>query len=422
MTDGTGSLMRATGIVSAIGASAIQRPTVAGTPTGPVPRQDALMMTIGFPRMRVEPGERRDFLPPIVARLAEAGAEVIVERGIGSAMGLGDRDYTSCSRRIRAADDRSAYDADVVVILRAPEGRYQLLHRGAVLVSMLHFPTRPARVKMLEELGIDAVSLDTITDGQGRRLVENLSSVAWNGLDAAFGALESQWPQFTERDRRPVRVTIMGAGTIGKHAVEAATKVGSLRRCAEFVERRLSGVEVVVIGRMLTTNHAYMHERIPLTDILVDAAQRSDPSLPIIPNAWIAELPSHAVICDLVVDPYLLDVEPRVVRGIEGIPQGNLDRYVLTAGDPAWDRVPPAIPTAERRTVASCYSWPGVKAIPCMEVYGSQLAPMLEALVRAGGLDGIRADGHADERALWRGSLRAFRSDEHAAREARSVG
>jgi alanine dehydrogenase len=361
--------------------------------------------------MRVEPGERRAFLPPLVARLAEAGAEVIVESGIGSAMGLSDGDYTSCSKRIHAVDDRTAYDADVVVILRAPEGRYELLHRGAVLVSMLHFPTRPARVSMLEDLGIDAVGLDTITDDHGRRLVENLSSVAWNGLDAAFGALASGWPQFTQRNQRPVRVTIMGAGTVGKPAVEAASQVGSLQRCAEFVHGRLSGVEVVVIGRMLTSNAGYMHERLPLTDVLVDAAKRSDPSFPIIPNAWIAELPGHAVICDLVVDPYLLDVEPRVVRGIEGIPQGNLDRYVLTVTDPAWDRVPPAIPTAERRTVASCYSWPGVKAGPCMEVYGSQLAPMLEALVRSGGLDRIGGNGSYAERALWRGTLRAFRSN-----------
>jgi alanine dehydrogenase len=110
------------------------------------------------------------------------------------------------------------------------------------------------------------------------------------------------------------------------------------------------------------------------------------------------------------VDPYLLDVEPRIVRGIEGIPQGSLDGFVLAPDDPAWDRVPPGIPTAERRTVVSCYSWPGVAAKECMEVYGSQLAPVLEQLVRAGGLDGISADGSYHARALWRGSLRAFRT------------
>ena len=51
-----------------------------------------------------------------------------------------------------------------------------------------------------------------------------------------------------------------------------------------------------------------------------------------------------------------------------------------------------------------------------MHVYGSQLAPLLEALVTAGGIDGINATGRFHERALWRGSLRGwFASGEAAA-------
>ena len=44
-------------------------------------------ITIGFPRMHKEPGERRDFLPPLIGLLAGLGAEVYVASGIGSAMG-----------------------------------------------------------------------------------------------------------------------------------------------------------------------------------------------------------------------------------------------------------------------------------------------------------------------------------------------
>ena len=51
-----------------------------------------------------------------------------------------------------------------------------------------------------------------------------------------------------------------------------------------------------------------------------------------------------------------------------------------------------------------------------MHVYGSQLAPLLEALVTAGGVDGINPSGKFHERALWRGSLRGwFASGEAAA-------
>ena len=185
-------------------------------------------------------------------------------------------------------------------------------------------------------------------------------------------------------DRGPVRVTLIGPGEIGKHAVEAATKYGNVERATAFARAGLPGVEVVVVGRNLSANAEHMRRRLRETDVFVDASQRDDPSTPLVPNAWIGK-PAHAVICDLVVDPYLPDDDPPTVRSIEGIPQGNLDQWIFLPDDPAWERLPPGVPTEHRRAVVSCYSWPGIHPMPCMELYGTQLAPLLEALVRAGG-------------------------------------
>ena len=371
-------------------------------------------ITIGFPRMHKEPGERRDFLPPLIGLLAGLGAEVYVESGIGSAMGYSDTDYTSISPQVHASDEDTAYRQDIVVSLRAPEGNYERMRRGAILISMLHFPTRPARVQLLSDRGIDAISLDTIVDDDGHRLIENLRSVAWNGIGAAFQALERFWPAMTIKGRPPIRVTIMGAGTVGKHAVEFATKYGDDARNEAFMRSGLAGVEVATTGRNLTRDPEYLRGRLTMTDILVDATQRHDASIPLIPNAWIGLMPEHAVICDLVVDPYLPDNDPPVVRGIEGIPQGNLDQWEFAPDDPAWDRLPPGVPTDHRRVTVSCYSWPGVRPEPCMHVYGSQLAPILETLLRTGGLDGLRPDGSYHERAIWRASLRGWLRGEGA--------
>lgn len=362
-------------------------------------------VTFGFPRMHKEPGERRDFLPPLVSMLAGLGCEVYVERGIGSGMGLSDRDYLSAGAV--PIDGDEAYGKDVVVVLRAPEGRFEKVRPGATLVSMLHFPTRPARVRRLSELHIAAISMDSIVDDEGRRMVVNSKAVAWNGLEAAFDVLERTWPAIARQDRRPVRVTVMGAGEIGKHAVEASTKYGSLERAAWYGRHEILGVEVVAIGRNLTSGRVYLPRRLPSTDLLVDATQRDDPSTPIIPNEWVGLLPAHAVICDLVVDPYLPDADPAVVRGIEGIPQGDLDRYVFGVDDPAWGELPAAVPTAERRHVVSCYSWPGVHPLACMELYGVQLGPLLQTLAERGGSRGLRPDGSFHERALSRGCLEA---------------
>ena len=143
-----------------------------------------------------------------------------------------------------------------------------------------------------------------------------------------------------------------------------------------------------------------------MTDILVDATQRPDPSQPVISNAWIGWLPSHAIITDLSVDPYLLDNDPPVVRGIEGIPQGSLDKYVFMADDPDWDlTVPSSIASTERRTVISCYSWPGIFPKACMQHYGEQLTPLMKRLAGKG-YAGLSLEGDFFERGLFRGTLK----------------
>jgi alanine dehydrogenase len=62
---------------------------------------------------------------------------------------------------------------------------------GSVLVTMAHFPTRPGRVALLKQLGVRCVSLDCVKDDLGRRLVENLRAVGYNGVRAAFVELRT---------------------------------------------------------------------------------------------------------------------------------------------------------------------------------------------------------------------------------------
>jgi len=367
-------------------------------------------LSLGLPRMHKEKGERRDFLPELARTVAEFGVEVRVERGIGSGMDLGDADYTSVSERVQVVEHAEAYKQDVVLVLRWPEAEeLTLLKPGATLISMIHLPTRPARIARLNELGLRALSLDSIADDEGTRLVENMRAVGWNGVEAAFGALEARFPEFRDAKRGPIRATVMGAGLVGKHAVEAATKYGDRGRAGELDEQGIAGVEVTVLGRNLTSRWRYMRDRLLHTDVLIDATQRSDPTQPLIPNDWVGWLPQHAVVCDLVVDPYVLDANPPTVRSVEGIPRGNLDHYVFPPDDPTWNAtVPASIPSANRRTVASCYSWPGIHPKDCMQLYGRQLTPLLQTLFSRGGIAGLREDGDFFERALFRASLIAW--------------
>jgi alanine dehydrogenase len=206
-------------------------------------------------------------------------------------------------------------------------------------------------------------------------------------------------------NRLPVKVTVMGAGAVGTLAIQAAIRYGNDNVWRHMASIGATGVQVTAVDYDLTNHPAIMQQILKFTDILVDATQRPDPSRPVILNEWIALMRPHAVLLDLSVDPYDCSSDPPSVKGIEGIPQGNLDQYIFEPDDPAYDSLPPCVSTGARRLAVSCYSWPGIYPKKCMDVYGKQVAPLLHAIARAGGVDQVHPTGGFFQRALARAML-----------------
>lgn len=434
---------------------------------------------IGFARMHLEPGERRDFLPRFIAQLQKRGTQVFLEYGYGSGMGFTDDDYRRANPMVQFSEREEIFQKDYVLILRYPDDQaIAMMRPGACLISMLHYPTRPQRVNYLRSLGLEAISLDSLKDDSGRRVVENLRAVAWNGVEAAYQVLRRTYPHpgFENPGRLPIYVTLLGAGAvgihvvqaavryaddglrqrmiernvpgvrvnvvdydlanrtdvmkeilsqtdilvdatqrrdasmpvIGKHAVDAATKLGNIERNNQHIDNHGPGALIWTVGRNLSGKTELMEKLFRQADVLVDATQRRDTSQPVVPNSWLSWLPEHAVIVDLAVDPYTLDVNPPVVRGIEGIPQGDLNKYVFYPDDKEWDETMPAsVPSENRRITVSCYSWPGIHPEACMRHYAQQLEPLMEALIKKG-YQRLSLHGDYFERALYRATLKAW--------------
>ncbi len=364
--------------------------------------------SIGFPRMQEEVGEKRVFLPDFVQRIADLGVRVVIEEGYGSRSGFNIEDYRQGNPLIRSGSRQDAFDQDVVLVLRSPDPDFRRMKPGTVLISMLHYPTHPNRIPVFQDLGLNTISLDSIVNDYDVRLVENMKAVAWNGLEVAFGLLEKKWPGLVRSDSKPIRVLILGTGMVGKHAVDAAVHLGNIERNNEHIEKNGPGAICQAVGRNLTNHSDEMIDVLKQADILVDSTQRRNPSEPVIPNAWIQYLPAHAVIVDLSVDPYIPDAHPPVVRGVEGIPKGNLDQYVFEPNDPNWEEtIASGVQSEHRRTAVTCYSWPGFHPEACMLHYGHQLDPMMPVLFEKG-YEGLSKNGDYFERALYRATLSAW--------------
>jgi alanine dehydrogenase len=342
-----------------------------------------MSLTVGLPRMHQESGERRDFLPSLVAWLDHADIDaVVLEHGFGRAMDVPEAAYREASGRVRFGDYDECLQQDVVLVLRCPSNEDLIrLRPGCVFLSMLHFATRPQRVTLMLDLGVHAIGIDSIVDDRGRRQVENLETVAWTGVREAFLQIRRRQPEFDHPGRRPLHVTCLGSGAVGGHAVHAATRYGDPLLREALWENNVPGVEVTVVDFDLTWHEEYMRRRLSTTDLLIDATARTDVSVPVVPNAWIAGLPKDAVLLDLAADPYALDARPPVVKGIEGLPHGNLDEWVFPVEHPAWNEVDRRVDTSNRRLALSCYSWPGLDPVASMRTYGAQLEPVLNVVL-----------------------------------------
>jgi alanine dehydrogenase len=365
-------------------------------------------INLGLGSIHAEPGEVRAFLPDFVEKMSRVFNQVVLEEGYGGAIGVAPQTYTKLAK-VRFGSPEEVYNQEIVLVLRYPKQTFiDLMPEGSCLLSMCHFPTRPSRRETLKSLEIEAISLDSIADDNGQRLVENLSAVAWNGCEIAFKVLQETWPEpgLADPHRYPLNVTIMGSGGVGSHAVQAAIRYGDREVWSAYVAQNVPGNIVRVIDYDLTPHKEQVKGILATTHLLIDATQRKNPSQLIIPNDFIALLPEHAVLLDLSVDPYDFQTQPYEVKGIEGIPQGDLDQYIFSPEDPAWDHLPPLVKANHRRWAVSCYSWPGIHPRTCMIRYGNQLSPLLRRLAKAEGITGINPAGNYHDRALARGMLK----------------
>lgn len=368
-----------------------------------------MIREMAFPIIHEEKSEKRDFLPSLFRKLGKyPGLRIYLEKGYGMKLGIAEDEYTNANPNVTFVSADEVFTKEAVIVVRVPKfERIRKMRRKAVLVSMLHYVTRPRLVELLDEKDILCFSMDSIVDDWFNRIFVNFPGTSGPAMRAGFAELGKRMPEFSSPARRPINATILGLGKTAQAAAKA------LENCSEpdFSRYGVSGIIVRMLPQSITSRHDLLGSILTDTDILVDCTKRSDPSAIIVPNRLLCSLPPHAVIVDVSSDPYDAGTIPPQVKAIEGIPYGTLDKYAFETDDPFYASIDPLVDTACRRTVVTCNAWPGSEPEECMRVYEEQLLPLIRVLLENDpGKISLESDDMY-ERALARSTLKFFHSN-----------
>jgi proton-translocating NAD(P)+ transhydrogenase subunit alpha len=189
-------------------------------------------MRVGVPK-ETAAGERRVALvPEVVSRLAQAGFEIVVERGAGQAAGFEDGAYSEAGATLLP----SVWgEAEVVVKVQKPGAEEAgLLREGDVLVAFLQPLTDREGIERLAARGVVAFAMESIPRITRAQPMDALSSQAtvsgYKSVLLAAERLPRFFPMLTTAAGTvpPAKVLVLGAGVAGLQAIATARRLGAV--------------------------------------------------------------------------------------------------------------------------------------------------------------------------------------------------
>jgi NAD(P) transhydrogenase subunit alpha len=280
-------------------------------------------MRIGVPRETAE-GERRVALvPEVAAKLVEAGHEIVVEGGAGSAASFADAAFTEAGATIG-----NPWDADAVVKVQRPKAEETArLHSGAVLIGFLQPLTDTEGIDRLAAQGVVAFAMESIPRITRAQSMDALSSQATVGGYKAVLIAADRLPRFLPMlttaagTVQPAKVLVIGAGVAGLQAVATARRLGAVvfgfdvraavreqieSLGAKFLDLGVKGEETAggyateLTPEQQAQQQAELEKRLPEFDVVITtAAIPGRPAPKLIPASAVEAMRPGSVIVDL---------------------------------------------------------------------------------------------------------------------------
>jgi len=197
-------------------------------------------MIVGVPKESY-PGERRVALVPgVLASLAKAGLQVMVETGAGESAGYPNSEYVEKGAKVASREEIFS-TADIIVQVlcygsndKTGRSDLTLLRSGQALMGFLRPLGTAETLQEISRTGATAFSVELMPRTTRAQSMDALSSMAticgYKAVVMAADTLPRIFPMLTTAAGTitPGRVLIIGAGVAGLQAIATARRLGAV--------------------------------------------------------------------------------------------------------------------------------------------------------------------------------------------------
>jgi alanine dehydrogenase len=268
-------------------------------------------MRIGVPRETKVHEYRVGLTPASVAELINAGHEVVVEHGAGTAIGFADAHYQSVGAALGSAED--AFGAELVVKVKEPQpAEFARLRSEQILFTYLHLAAEPQLTDALLRQGITAIAYETVTGRDGGlplltpmsevagRMSVQVGAAALQKANGGRGVLLGGVPGVA-----PGRVVIIGGGVSGTHAAQMAV---GLRADVTILEKSVPRLNWLADhfggrARIVMANAPTVEEYVLDADLVIGAVLVPGAAAPkLVSREQVRRMVDGAAIVDIAID------------------------------------------------------------------------------------------------------------------------
>lgn len=270
-------------------------------------------MLIGVPKETKAHEYRAGLTPAGTRELVARGHSVVVQAGLGAAIGLTDEQYLAAGARVVPSAAELFAQAELIVkVKELRPDELSMLRAGQVLFAYLHLAADRRQAATLVESESIAIAYETVTGPGGTLpLLAPMSEVAGR-MSVQVGAAFLELPRGGRGvllggvpGVEPARVVVLGAGVVGSNAVRMAVGAGARVTVFNRGVDRLRRLDALYGNRIVTrtAGSQAVEEAVLSADLVIGAVLLPGAAAPTLVNrGTVSRMQRGAVLVDVAID------------------------------------------------------------------------------------------------------------------------